>query len=267
MLTYLLFHLLFIVPPIVALWGVLRNAGIRTVEWAGIATIAVIAFLYATPWDNYLVANNIWYYGNDRVLGTIGAVPVEEYLFFVLQPILTGMWLIWVQRRMKLRLDPPGSLHAGFWAAGGFIALTLTSVALLVNNVESATYLALILVWASPIMALHYAVGGTELRARWRTLLWGIIPPTLYLSFVDALAIADRIWTITPATSTGWHIGNLPIEEALFFLVTNMMIVQGVLLFVWVADAPALRAWFQERALGREGTIQPEKESSAVKRS
>ena len=32
----------------------------------------------------------------DRVVGTIGYVPIEEYLFFVLQCILTGLWLYWL---------------------------------------------------------------------------------------------------------------------------------------------------------------------------
>jgi len=33
------------------------------------------------------------------VVGTIGYVPVEEYLFFLLQPILTGFWLYWLLSR------------------------------------------------------------------------------------------------------------------------------------------------------------------------
>jgi len=39
------------------------------------------------------------YYGMGRVVGTIGYVPVEEYLFFLLQPILTGLWLYWLLPR------------------------------------------------------------------------------------------------------------------------------------------------------------------------
>jgi lycopene beta-cyclase len=39
------------------------------------------------------VWRGVWGYGADRVIGTIGYVPVEEYLFFILQPLLTGLWL------------------------------------------------------------------------------------------------------------------------------------------------------------------------------
>jgi lycopene cyclase domain len=58
-----------------------------------IPIVCLIAFTYTTPWDNYLVAQEVWWYGANRVVGTIGYVPVEEYMFFVLQPILTGLFL------------------------------------------------------------------------------------------------------------------------------------------------------------------------------
>ncbi|MCB0133166.1 MAG: lycopene cyclase domain-containing protein, partial [Caldilineaceae bacterium] len=37
-------------------------------------------------------------------------------------------------------------------------------------------------------------------------------------------------WTIDPAQSTGWLVGTLPIEEAIFFLVTNTLVVFGITL-------------------------------------
>jgi putative membrane protein len=56
--------------------------------------LAIVALLYTTPWDNYLVANHIWTYPPERVWGIrLGWVPLEEYLFFVLQTTLTTLWL------------------------------------------------------------------------------------------------------------------------------------------------------------------------------
>ena len=97
-MSYFAFHLVFILPPILLLCVQLRSPtyirGLRA--WLAIPLISLIALVYTTPWDNYLVWRGIWSYGADRVVGTIGYVPIEEYLFFVLQCILTGLWLYWL---------------------------------------------------------------------------------------------------------------------------------------------------------------------------
>ena len=72
-MTYLAFHAVFILPPIIALAAWLwprRHLLPRRAGWA-LPAIALIAFTYTTPWDNYLVARGVWRYGADRVLGTL----------------------------------------------------------------------------------------------------------------------------------------------------------------------------------------------------
>lgn len=64
----------------------------------------MIALIYTTPWDNYLVASGVWFYDPARVWNIIlGWVPLEEYIFFILQTILTGLivagLLRWEARR------------------------------------------------------------------------------------------------------------------------------------------------------------------------
>ena len=54
---------------------------------------------------------------------------------------------------------------------------------------------------------------------------------TLYLCLADSYAISEGIWTLEPATRTGWELGNLPIEEALFFALTNLFVFQGLSLW------------------------------------
>lgn len=54
---------------------------------------------------------------------------------------------------------------------------------------------------------------------------------TLYLAFADSLAIGDGTWAIDPAQSLGIFIGSaLPIEEFIFFLLTNTLLVFGITL-------------------------------------
>ncbi|KAJ3250281.1 hypothetical protein HK104_007477, partial [Borealophlyctis nickersoniae] len=55
-----------------------------------------------------------------------------------------------------------------------------------------------------------------------------VLVPTAYLWWVDHVALAAGVWRIDEGTSTGWMVTRfLPVEEAVFFLVTNCMVVFG----------------------------------------
>lgn len=244
-MTYLQFHLIFIIPPILLL-----AAGARAIRprigrrgWLPLALVPPIALLWTTPWDNYLVAREIWWYGPDRVLGTIGWVPVEEYLFFLLQPVLSGLFTLHVLARRKgagaaglrsipgLRLEPP--LRSAF---GGRIATSLPWFALAalggwLLTFESGVYMGLILAWACPVIGLMWLWDGGRLWRFVHVLGLAIAVPTLYLWVADAVAIRSGIWTISERFTLGPAPFGLPIEEATFFLVTNVLVAVGVLLF------------------------------------
>jgi lycopene cyclase domain-containing protein len=57
-----------------------------------------------------------------------------------------------------------------------------------------------------------------------------IVPLGIYLSAADVLALRAGIWAIDPAQSTGVFIGGLPIEEAVFFFITTILITFGMTL-------------------------------------
>jgi lycopene beta-cyclase len=247
-MTYLQFHFVFILPPLLLLLLTLRGArqqlGARTV-WI-LPVMALIALLYTTAWDNYLVYRGVWWYGADRVIATIGYVPVEEYLFFLLQPLLTGAWTYHVLMRRGVReaqprlsrtsmlesISSPAAAGVVFYAlaaAGGAFALTTTS----------GLYLGLILAWAAPVLALQWPFIARIVRSDPRSFALSMAVPTLYLWIADRIAIGAGIWTIAPQYTTGLHLFGLPMEEAVFFLVTNLLVVQGVLLFLKPAATSA----------------------------
>ena len=91
-MTYTLFLLLYLVIPILLLAFFLR-AKIRARWWVVTVTLTILlALIYTTPWDNYLVATRVWSYDPARVWGIVlGYVPLEEYLFFILQPIVGAL--------------------------------------------------------------------------------------------------------------------------------------------------------------------------------
>lgn len=238
-MTYLTFHFVFILPAILAVYF-LRRMEPRLdlpAQKTGIAVLCLIALVYTTPWDNYLVAAQVWDYGEGRVMTDwiIGYVPLEEYLFFVLQPILTGSFLLLFASRFKAdctRFDAPLLRGRPAWlGAATWIVLGAAGVGCLTLLNAHYQYLGLILVWACPVLAFQWAYGGGTLWALRRLLIWSVGAPTIYLWLVDLIAIEWRIWEILPATSTGWMLLGLPVEEAVFFLVTNLMVVQGLLLF------------------------------------
>ncbi|HTE19783.1 MAG TPA: lycopene cyclase domain-containing protein, partial [Armatimonadota bacterium] len=101
-MTYLQFHLVFILPPLLILAlasrGHVRRLGPRALPALG--GVLLLALVYTTPWDSELIRRGVWGYGPERVMGTIGVIPIEEYMFFLLQPLLAGLWFY--------RLVPPG---------------------------------------------------------------------------------------------------------------------------------------------------------------
>lgn len=195
----------------------------------------VIALLYTTPWDNYLVATSVWWYEPELVTGvTLGWVPLEEYVFFVVQPILTGLWLLFSYRRLSTAAGGrplrarPGVRRGAVLVAG---AVWLASVGVLVAGWRPGTYLGLELGWALPPIMLQLIFGADILWHHRRLVLTALLPPTLYLAAADAVAIGAGTWTIDPAQSLGVYLGGvLPLEEFVFFLLTNTLIVFGVTL-------------------------------------
>ena len=244
-MTYFGFLGLFLAIPIAIMLGLTwrdarlgRKVPRRFASYPPYAILALhlaMALVYTTPWDNYLVATSVWWYDQAKVTGIVfGYVPIEEYTFFLVQPILSGLWLLFWLRRQ------PNKVQKG-WENGRFrltaLAILgiiwLAMVAILVARWAPGTYMALILAWALLPIMLQVGFGGDILWHHRKLVLLGLAPPTLFLAAADALAIYDGIWTIDPAQTLNWHIGGiLPFEEFLFFLITNVLVIFGMTLFL-----------------------------------
>lgn len=232
-MTYLEFHLLFILPPILLLAVVQRRplAGVRSRRSLfAIPLTALLALVYTTPWDNYIVWRGVWNYGPDRVLGTIGYVPVEEYLFFILQPFLTGLFLYWLLGRGASE----GPVRPSFFhsVVVFYLAITAVGVLLVAWTDPRGTYMGFLLAWAGPVLAGTWVFGGRHITRYSETYLTAVAVPTLYLWIADRLALELGIWSISDRYSLGIDPLGLPVEEAVFFLLTNALVVQGVFLFL-----------------------------------
>jgi lycopene beta-cyclase len=244
-MTYFGFLAVFIGIPLalmaVLTWGDARSgrqlpASLSQLPgWLLIVAHVIAAVIWTTPWDNYLVATGVWYYDPSLVSGiTIGYVPIEEYMFFVLQTVLTGLWLLWLGRRVKpVSWPAPHRPLLNRAAAGVTAAIWLAAVMLFVSGWQPGTYLALEVGWLLFPVIPQMLLGAHVMWHQRRLVLGALLAPWLYLCAADFLAIGAGTWTIDPAHSTGIMIGGvLPIEEIIFFLLTNMLIVFGMVLFL-----------------------------------
>ncbi len=246
-MTYWGFHATFILPAIGALLLVYHRAsGPRPPRVIlGFGFIAGVALFYTTPWDNYLIERGIWSYPLDRVSGSLrlGRVPLEECCFFVLQPVLTGSCLLCLLRLGSARgwLESPSRV----WTpriVGGALSLAVGAAGALATAAGGRwLYLGLILVWGVPPLALHWCYGGETLWQSRHMLGASLLAATIYLWAVDRAAIGLKIWSISPLHVTGWELFGLPVEEAVFFLVTNLLVLQGLMLFFRWIEVPGTK--------------------------
>ena len=242
-MTYFGFLAKFVVIPLVLIGGLTLYDvayrkktlpdGLRGLPaWIVLAAHVVVALIYTTPWDNYLVATRVWWYDPKLVTGiTIGWVPIEEYAFFVLQTLLTGLWLLWLARRLPPPMDAPPRPRLRWISALAVGLIWLASVVGLLSGWKPGVYLTIQLAWALPPI-IFQLVFGADILWRYRGLvLLALVPATLYLGAVDAVAIGAGTWTIDPAQSLEIYLGGvLPLEEFTFFLVTNTLVAFGMTL-------------------------------------
>jgi lycopene cyclase domain-containing protein len=214
----------------------------------------VLALIYTTPWDNYLVASGVWSYNPRLVTGlTLGYVPIEEYTFFVLETLLSGLWWWFLARRISA---PKPEV---FQRAPGLVvrsALLLSAVWLfftfqLFFGAEKWNYLGLICFWALPAL-LPQLLFGADLLWHYRKLVfWSIFVPGLYLSLTDIVALQATTWQISTSQTLGIRfLGILPLEEVVFFFITNTLISFGLTLMLASLGWERFAAW---KARGLKG--------------
>jgi len=230
-LTYATFHALFVVLPIVGLAVagsvVDKRTSLRRWDALGIGILILLALVYTTPWDRYLIQRGVWGYGPGVVLVRIGSVPIEELAFITLQPLLTGLWVA----RLDTSAEVAGSIPLRKRIAGVVAAGVLLVVGLVFLATPATFYLGAIVAWGAPILAIQWAFDWPYLLARWRVVLAGVAVPTAYLCAADWFAIQQGLWYLSDRYTTGLALAGLPIEEAVFFLATNLFVVQGLVLF------------------------------------
>ncbi len=244
-MTYFGFLLRFLVIPIliflaITWWDNKNNRPTPSFQngravWFSILVHVILAVVYTTPWDNYLVATGVWYYNPDLVTGIVlGYIPIEEYTFFVLETILSGLWWWFLARR----LTPPTQEFKPnrilvYISACVLAILWVIFTALFFSDNQPITYLSITLFWAFPAIFPQLLYGADILWHYRKLVFLAVFIPGTYLSLMDIIALKDTTWSISPAQTTGiLFFGILPLEEVVFFFITNILIAFGITLLL-----------------------------------
>lgn len=226
----MLFLSFFLVLPAAIMAGVARPTRL---QWTGIAAMLAITALVGIPWDQWMAAQGIWHYDPRQVLGAwVGYVPLEEVIFILLMPVLAGLWVVFLENRFKAA-GRAMTLLLIFFGLTALAAIILGQRVPPPPGAEPSAYLVRLLAWTIPLILMQIALGGSILFQRWRIWLVGVLGPVIFLSLGDVLALGGGIWVIAPQKMLHYYLpGRLPLEEALFFLTTVLLIVQGLMLFI-----------------------------------
>jgi 15-cis-phytoene synthase / lycopene beta-cyclase len=195
--------------------------------------MVLVAFTATVPWDSYLIKIGVWTYPPDAIVGpTWLGIPFEELFFFIIQTYITSLLailmnkpLLHAQYLVQTKLTKSVSnailaVLAGFWLVG---------CAMFVRGGNS-TYMGILLAWALPFATIAWSFSGAFfLSLPTISVLGPILLPTLYLWLVDATALGRGTWSIESGTKLGIYLfWTFDIEEATFFLLTNVLIVFGI---------------------------------------
>ena len=84
---------------------------------------------------------------------------------------------------------------------------------------------------ALPILGAQWVVFGSRLKMRARAIFGSATLVGAFLAVADGFAIADGVWSFSPALTLGITLGPVPIEELLFFFLTALLVTQTMALF------------------------------------
>lgn len=94
-------------------------------------------------------------------------------------------------------------------------------------------YLSHLLLWMLPVIAGQWFVAGRILRRNLRAVLLSTLILGTYLSVADAFAVHWGIWYFDRQQTLGITLGpDLPVEEALFFFLTSLLVSQSLVMFL-----------------------------------
>jgi lycopene cyclase domain-containing protein len=169
-------------------------------------------------------------------------------------------------------LSPPPSLRSTalsskgrgkrlvYLSTGVLVPLWILCTYLFFFGPANWTYLSIILFWALPPIVIQLLYGADILWHYRRLVFSALFVPGLYLSLMDIIALKETTWSISPSQTTGIRFfGILPLEEVVFFFITNVLLTFGMtLLLSDVSQERFTEIKNQLQAWRRKGSVNPQ---------
>lgn len=236
-MTYFRFHWIFNIPLLVVLiligWREPWQYGdSRAMEW-----VVLAAFVFTTPWDNYAARRGMWGFPREKYTLQIGYLPVEEYLFFVLQTlnILFGVRaLFYLHPNWHRHVSTPPTASTWLCLAASAAAWIIIGLRLRAWGRAKGSRInyALHLAWFLPVIYLQWVLGPTLFASHAGLLLLVAIAFGIYYTLADLIAVRAGLWFFDEKQITGHKIAGLPWEEIAFFFLTSLLVAQSYLLLL-----------------------------------
>lgn len=231
MLTYMEVIVYYTLPPTIFLYFLLRPLTGSFDKFRHIS-ICVLMLIYTAPWINYTMHRHSLKYHKDTVITTVDELPIERYIFFIMQMIFTSLWTSlcsrWTFSALYLKSTNRIQFHLIRYSV-----ITLMVAAMYFGWKHSISgnktfYLGSMVWWFLLAAIILWRFSGPYIWKRYKEYLASIFLPSIYFCYVDLIAMRNGHWQINKATSLGVFpiCNDLPLEEIAFIFLTNSLVVQ-----------------------------------------
>lgn len=234
-MTYAQFHFLFNLPLLLILWYFGGKEMPSELSYFILILLGMVV-LFTSPWDNWAVKRGIWGFSKERFWFKIGYLPLEEYLFFLIET----MEVIWLVEVLIHRSLPSALARAIEWNDPLFyipccaLLVTWLSVWFKYGNHSSRwNYAWHLLFWFLPVIFFQWILAWPIFLNHLSTIFWATAGIGTYLSLADWIAVRQGIWFFDEKQITGLKFSSiLPWEEVAFFYLTSLLVAQSYVILL-----------------------------------
>jgi len=97
MYEYILLMTIFAVIPSLILLYLLR----KNINFKNLMVSIIVLFIIGVIWDQISVRMSIWSFSQNKIIGNLFGLPIEEYLFMIFIPLLVITVYTLVNKIMK----------------------------------------------------------------------------------------------------------------------------------------------------------------------
>ncbi len=233
-MTYRGFHYRITLPLLavcIALWGGLRPSPDVVLP---LLVLCIVVVIFTFPWDNWAVRRGLWEFPDERLIGRVDRLPVEEIAFFILQTLQVSFLTLALCSVLPSTSTGQADFSIGVGSQiGALIALWILMARLTRswrNRNQRYRYAWHLMYWFLPVIIVQWLFGFEILAPRLSVILISTFIIGTLLSLADVWAVRRGIWYFDDAQITRIYVARiLPWEEVAFFYTTSLLVSQSIL--------------------------------------